>query len=311
MVRIELSNSVIESFWYSINDHHGLYIRPIDQLTDWRSLGRLKSGNLLSGDETTLLDFSINNFEEIIKSIPSVLRSYISSYVQGKSLSSEFLSEFEDKMRYSKFRGSAKARSHFRKLNIKACPYCNAQFTVSIGKTGKVLCHFDHVYPKSDYPFLALSIYNLIPCCSYCNQAKSNDDPLHKNFIHPFEDSISNKFRFKASHESIKDYLTKGKIPKGGENLSVSNLSTSFNMIKFNLLDLYNEHTDVIQESYIRALVYNKEYIDAIAKEFSIDSDDINRVVNGNYMTEADINQRPLSKLQQDLKGQFDKLKGK
>lgn len=311
MVKIEIENKAIDSYWSLINQISENFLRPIDLLRSMDLTGEVKStGILFNNDEQALLDFTIMKFEEIIKSKPDKLRGYIQNYFSGsKNYTEDFLMEFEECMRYNAFRGSAKARDHFRNLGIKACPYCNAQFTISTGKKGNVLCHFDHIYPKSEYPFLALSIYNLVPCCSYCNQSKSKTNPLNEKFIHPFEDSIANKFKFKASDKAIKDYLTDGDLPKDQKNLVISDLSTSFNMTKFNILELYNEHSDIIQEAYIRALVYNDDYVEEIKNQFSLTQDEIDRVVNGNYMIEADINKRPLSKLQQDLRDQFELLK--
>ena len=196
MVKIELNNQIVQKYWKYINDVNGKFKRPIEELKAWKLSGTYSGGLPFTSDEAELLDYSIDHFESIITANPKEIRLLIDKLSVSKTYSKKFKEEFQKRMRYEQFRDSKGAREHFRRLGIKACPYCNAQYTISIGKTGKALCHFDHVYPKSDYPFLALSIYNLIPCCNYCNQAKSNDDPLHKNFIHPFEDSISNKFKF-------------------------------------------------------------------------------------------------------------------
>lgn len=41
----------------------------------------------------------------------------------------------------------------------------------------------DHFYPKSLYPFFALSLYNLIPVCGTCNLVKSDNKKI---FASPF-----------------------------------------------------------------------------------------------------------------------------
>src|SRR5690606_37151236 len=48
-------------------------------------------------------------------------------------------------------------------LNVKTCPYCNRQYTFTIEKgTKNIRPEFDHFHSKSEFPYLALSFYNLI-----------------------------------------------------------------------------------------------------------------------------------------------------
>ena len=52
-------------------------------------------------------------------------------------------------------------------LDISVCPYCNRHFmdTYVPDKDGglKSNAQLDHFYPKDQYPYLVLSLYNLIP----------------------------------------------------------------------------------------------------------------------------------------------------
>ena len=59
-----------------------------------------------------------------------------------------------------------------KSLDIKVCPYCNRQYIFNVDNGRKVSAQFDHFYSKSEYPYLALSFYNLIQCCPTCNKAK-------------------------------------------------------------------------------------------------------------------------------------------
>lgn len=48
-------------------------------------------------------------------------------------------------------------------LDLKTCPYCNRNYTFIVDEeSGKLRPELDHFYPKSIYPFLAMSFYNLI-----------------------------------------------------------------------------------------------------------------------------------------------------
>ena len=66
-------------------------------------------------------------------------------------------------------------------LDWSVCPYCNRNFIANFeeDKEGvartRVSFHMDHFYPKSKFPYLALSVYNLLPSCPTCNvTVKSN-----------------------------------------------------------------------------------------------------------------------------------------
>jgi 5-methylcytosine-specific restriction endonuclease McrA len=63
------------------------------------------------------------------------------------------------------------------------CTYCG------VGGTE----YMDHYLPKDDYPEYSVHSYNLIPCCSYCNEKKSESflDKLGtRKVFNPYFDSI-------------------------------------------------------------------------------------------------------------------------
>lgn len=73
-------------------------------------------------------------------------------------------------------------------LDIRTCPYCNRTYIGS--SKGKILSvQLDHFYSKSKYPFFAVSLYNLIPSCPFCNLNKSNHDIV--KLMSPFEKAYS------------------------------------------------------------------------------------------------------------------------
>lgn len=61
-----------------------------------------------------------------------------------------------------------------RQLGVKVCPYCNRMYTITLFGENKIRPDFDHFYPKSKYPYLSVSLFNLIPSCSMCNTKKGN-----------------------------------------------------------------------------------------------------------------------------------------
>lgn len=84
-------------------------------------------------------------------------------------------------------------------LGLKVCPYCGRSYIYTVkpkqtGKEVKVHPQLDHFLPKSQFPFLALNFYNLIPCCTQCNMApaKKEQSPMVKvpkpelKVMHPY-----------------------------------------------------------------------------------------------------------------------------
>lgn len=88
---------------------------------------------------------------------------------------------------------------------LKYCPYCNAETlyafewkedvtTLKMAKSA-----FDHYFPRARYPFLGLSLYNLIPSCTRCNTAfKGAVSEGLLMMAHPFIDDMDAQMRFHA-----------------------------------------------------------------------------------------------------------------
>ncbi|MHA6196959.1 hypothetical protein ACX3YG_21620 [Pseudomonas wadenswilerensis] len=72
---------------------------------------------------------------------------------------------------------------------IDTCLYCNDEGIQSRGKK-KYRTDLDHFYPKAKFPFLAISLFNLVPAGGFCNQRfKQEFDMLDS--AHPFADGAT------------------------------------------------------------------------------------------------------------------------
>lgn len=92
------------------------------------------------------------------------------------------------------------------RAKYKVCPYCQQCFAMTIVRDDGSRCFrptLDHFYSKSEYPFLSLSLYNLIPSCYTCNSSLKGVRDFNKNkHLHPFESDEKIKFSV-----DISDYL--------------------------------------------------------------------------------------------------------
>jgi 5-methylcytosine-specific restriction endonuclease McrA len=190
-----------------------------------------------------------------------------------------------------------------KELDVKTCPYCNRQYTFSVEVgTKNVRPEFDHFYSKADYPYLALSFYNLIPACPICNHIKS-DDPIDKNpYFEGFNDNFKFKIKTKDGEEFSLDWALRSK-------LEIDFTNKNENIKVFALKELYNEHIDYVKEIIDKAQAYNQSYYNSLNdsyKGLGKQDAEIDRFVWGNYLENAEHEKRPLSKLTRDILEQLE-----
>ena len=178
------------------------------------------------------------------------------------------------------------------------CPYCNRNFTFNFNET-ETTVELDHYYPKEKYPYLALNLYNLVPSCHTCNHKKRNSAKIH---LHPFFDDIDKEIKFNLKLNNTKFYYS----TNGFEIELKANSKRAENHIEiFKLENLYNEHKDIVLELIQKKYMYNESYLDELFRKyegtFFKNREDLLRLVSGGYISEEEINKRPLSKLIKDI----------
>ena len=215
---------------------------------------------------------------------------------------------------YEKFTNRKIGKSWAEKIGVKICPYCNRNYIFTLNDSG-VRPQYDHFFPKSLYPYLALSMYNLIPCCAICNSAKHDADTydnslLEENFIYPFRDSYGEQFRFKiANEDNINSWLG---IAEEYNLIIVSDPSVPSQLIqkqsitaeKLNLIELYNKHGDFVRDIVRTSYVYDDEYFQSLVASYPNLFSSISEAKNFvylNYLDETEWDKRVLSKLTHDI----------
>jgi len=88
---------------------------------------------------------------------------------------------------YKKRKWSAFVFFHW--TNVKVCPYCNVNpVGVGVDKKRKIKTRnqIDHFFPEAIYPFLSISLFNLIPSCTDCNKNKLSFDTYINEMVYPY-----------------------------------------------------------------------------------------------------------------------------
>lgn len=211
--------------------------------------------------------------------------------------------------------------SIFMDLGLVVCPYCNRNFIqhIKVGRNrnGKVISvkgQIDHFYPRSLYPYLAITRRNLVPSCPTCNgsSGKHDIDTRKEDMVNPYLLKDSRGLRFKMKIVNSK-FFDLNSCAKGTEIIfDTSNNSQLENNIKvFHLEKLYETHRDYPAEIYFKRILKNNNIYMGItknilkAKGITLSKEDINRIQLGVYTKEDDLHRRPLSKLISDLADQF------
>ena len=209
---------------------------------------------------------------------------------------------------YNNFTNREFGRTWGKKIGVEICPYCNRSFIYTTPKKG-TWPQYDHYYPKSKYPYLALSMYNLIPCCPVCNNAKNAEDTFdNKSLLYPFEEEygydiffeietdeqlcylgLSNDFNIKIKSRNVEEDL-KQKVQNSSKILHIE--------------ELYNLHNDYVSKLLRSKYIFTDEYCQSLLDTYPGWFFDMNEVKNQLYfnsLQKEEWGDQILSKLTYDI----------
>ena len=189
------------------------------------------------------------------------------------------------------------------KLDIPTCIYCNRIYTktVEVSASKKITRPtFDHWFPKSKYPLLALSFYNLIPSCSVCNTGvKGTSEFTLATHFHPYyrNSAVDFEYTFSYDHKDYDKFTFKIKSKNEFSKRSVE---------AFQLEDIFKAHEDEIEDLRKIKYAYSDKYIDILERDIlgrsvSLSREDVYRLAFGVHFQEANFDRRPLSKMKKDI----------
>lgn len=253
-----------------------------------------------------------NEVKKLLFADRAELKQYIDEFgsYEGKMVLSEEL--VNQVFRYKNFSERQSAVKILRELDIYTCPYCNRQYIFTL-KNGRVRPQFDHYYPKSLYPYLALSLNNLIPSCSICNQAKSLLDTVTTPILYPYEEEFGYDVKFNVEINKRENYarIMQGISDDFEIKVCAEGLDAVKNqMEKLHLNELYNEHKgyvqDILKSYYINPPERIQELYDKFGGLFS-SKEEIRGLLYMTALDKASWGSRPLSKLTYDIDKQLEK----
>jgi len=244
---------------------------------------------LYDGSTGDLLEAEV---KKILLANRKELKQYIDmfgDYESKKKLSDELL---ENIFRYDRFSKRKIVHTLMQIMDVSTCPYCNRQYVFTI-TSRKARPQLDHYYPKSRYPYLALSLYNLIPSCSICNMAKSSLDTVKEPILYPFDEEFGYDAKFEISIKNSANYV---KVLQGLSSEFIIGLNTinaskpviiKRQMEKLHLDELYNKHSDYVKDIIKTKFVNTPERVEEIYKMFPMLFHSREEVKKMIYMTDT------------------------
>lgn len=219
---------------------------------------------------------------------------------------------------YKNFANRKVVREILREMEIPVCTYCNRLY-ITVLKQGKVRAQMDHFFPKTRYPYLALCLYNLIPSCGVCNQAKSELDTKSFPLLYPYEEEFGEKATFALDLKGKKDFVQKMQGASREIQVRINNLEpfsdfgqkVSRQDTKLHLTDLYNEHgayiADILRNYYINTEARVAELLQRFPDLFS-SRDEVRSLIFMSCLEKSRWGERPLAKLTHDICCELDAL---
>lgn len=238
-----------------------------------------------------------NSFNGVIAQFTDLYPSFfVSGSVENYVLRNIFIAHCYDNDDFCKL-------TLIKRVSIDTCPYCNRNYIYYLSKKHIIKPQIDHFYPKSKYPFLGMSFYNLIPSCQTCNGfgAKGEKDPIEHDLINPY---LILKEQFKFTYKVKNVNFLNPVFDKNSIEIKFEHQLSGHSSI-FKIDKLYEQHADHVLELILKSKIqYSEGYREYLRKEYpdlNIKSHEIDRLIVGNYTLDEELHKRPLAKLYQDI----------
>lgn len=244
--------------------------------------------DILCGDFEKLVEIK----NKIGKKDGNKIRSFFNYDKSKINKSSPLISKLQPKI----------AKFFEENIEVHTCYYCNIDFINKFkkGKETKNGFTLDHVLEKANYPFLVLSLYNLVPSCYVCN-SKVKDSKI------PFDEFSPTNQDFDFDEKvKFKSFITNTNLQIEKEQdfylKLIEDYSNKYDKYieSLNLNDRYDYH----KYKALEMIQKRREYPDSRIKELSDltqkTQEEVKQDLFGVYLNE-DSHKRPLSKLIKDI----------
>lgn len=229
----------------------------------------------------TISIVELNTLPNVIQlEVKNLLESFYSRLLDIKKVPGEKLDYYNQLVKANKY---------------NTCPICGlASFETA---DSKYIEDYDHFFPKSLYPFIAVNFDNLVPTCDKCNKK-------HKGSKKPLDNNGKAYFPFESGRQSIEVFANIDTIDFDEDEklIQQANFNFSGNTEKnatwnwlFNIENRYSAEIKTYSYSWLRALkkeivfcssVSTEEYIDFKISSYEVDKYDEKRFLKIAFLKE-------------------------
>lgn len=204
--------------------------------------------------------------------------------------------------------------SFFEKyLNPRTCYYCNIDYINVYEEEKKKKIYknkftLDHFIDKGDYPYLALSILNLIPSCYACNSKIKKSVKFYSNEklknTNPFLENFD--FHQKVKFKLFLDDSCKNLQIKSKNDIDINLKENYSNMYDkyieiFKLNERYKAHKDIVFNMIQKAELYPESRLKELQHLTGIPFQQIKKDIFNLIEENEDLSKQPFSKLIVDM----------
>lgn len=279
-----------------------IYQVLIEKNNDFKSVfGNIKLKDLITSNP--------NKLKEIIEKVEKNIKK-----INDKTKESNLKNTIKDIFKYDgKFQ--PKIASFFEKhLNPKTCYYCNIDYINVYEEQEKNKKEYknkftlDHFIDKGDYPYLALSIFNLIPSCYACNSKIKKSVKFYSNEKLKNENPFLETFDF---HQKVKfklflDDSCKNLHIKSKDDIDITLKEQFSDMYDkyidiFKLNERYKVHKDIVFDMIQKAELYPQSRLKELENLTGIPFQQIKKDIFNLIDESEDLSKQPFSKLIVDI----------
>ena len=190
-------------------------------------------------------------------------------------------------------------------MDVNTCIYCNRQYIITVEENEDkwIRPEYDHWFSQSYYPDLALSYYNLIPSCKYCNSTlKHNKVMTFNKYIHPYNDDKTGfVFRYIPMGNG---YSVDVQIDESLPNDYQQKVKETLKLFKTR--EIYNAHSefelkDLLEISNDYPGDYIETLLSTVIKDLNVSEEDVYRMLFGIEYEAMKYHIRPFSKFKIDI----------
>lgn len=209
----------------------------------------------------------------------------------------------------------------YKWMNIEVCPYCNSE-PIGVGEDSDldivVRDQIEHFFPESRYPFLSITLFNMIPVCITCNTNKRAYDTYKDKMVYPYRMEFGKdacffiKYDLNEIYQSDSEFYKHLRLQKveciirKHDTTVVKKDEIKNSIKKLKLVAEYNSHAKNEMKSILTECQSDVSVRAKYIQKLGFSRDDVLKRLSGRYINESKV-EYPYRKLREDVLEQIEK----